>query len=152
MFGKSLAEYVRLQSWILVAIVAVWAARFGLSLAGSPAARWASVTWVLLIGSVYYGIVGPARGFGRFKQLYPPNLIQGVLSGILVAVAIAVAIFTGQDNIYTVPEFSGGQDGKNWFHAFAHVVLAGAIVVPLLGWLVSSIAMFVTKRVSPARA
>ena len=45
-----------------------------------------------------------------------------------------------------------GEDGKTWFHAGAHIVLAGAIVLPLFGWLVSSIVLFVTKKLAPRAA
>ena len=152
MFGKSLREYLRLQIWVLLAVVVIFAARWGLSQAGVPAARWASVTWVLLLGTVYYGIVVHTSGFGSYKQLYPLNLLQGLLAETLVAVAIVVGILVGSDNIFTVPEFSGGEDGKNWFHAFGHVVVAGAIILPLFGWLVSSIVLFVTKKLAPRAA
>ena len=149
MFGKNLGEYLRLQIWVLVAIVVVFALRWALSAAGVAAAPWASVTGLLLIGSLYYGIVVHTRGFGSYKQLYPLNLFQSLVAESLVALAIVIGILTGLDNIYTAPEFSGGQDGKNWFHAFAHFVIVGMVVLPLLGWLVSSIVMFVTKKVAP---
>ena len=69
MFGKSLTEYLRLQIWVLLAVVVIFAARWGLSQAGVPAARWASVTWVLLLGTVYYdGKVYEERWFVDTEQ------------------------------------------------------------------------------------
>jgi len=107
MFGKSLSEYVAFQKPILILIAAVWALRLVLSMAGVPVsgAQFVSVTGVLVLGALYYGWAVGQKGFGSFKQLYGLNLIQGVFSQTLVALAIVLAIVTGQDNIYSMPEF-----------------------------------------------
>jgi len=57
-----------------------------------------------------------------------------------------IAIFTHRDNIFSAPEYSGGGDGKTWFHAGAHLVF-GMIVGTLLAWLVGCLIMWVTKKV-----
>ena len=118
MFGKTVAQYLGFQKVLLVLIVLAFLVRLTLSLAGTPnsAAKWISVTVVLLAGIVYYGVAVHTRGFGSYKQLYPLVLFQSVLGEGLVALAIVLAIFTGRDNIYTAPEYSGGGDGKNWLH------------------------------------
>ena len=151
MFGKSLSEYLKLQKWILVLIVAVWVARFGLSLASVPASRYFSVTWMLVLGAVYYGVV-VAKGFGSYRQLYPLNLIQSLLAEGLVALGIAIGIVTGMANIFTAPEFSVGFEGMSWTHVLAHIVVPGAIVLPLAGWALSSIVLLVTRSLSPKRS
>jgi hypothetical protein len=150
MFGKSVSQYLGFQKIVLAVVLGVWLLRLALSLAGTPNAttKWASVTVVLLIGLVYYGVAVHTRGFGSYKQLYPLALFQSLLGEGLVALAIVMAIFTGRDNIYTAPEYSGGGDGKNWTHVGAHLFVA-AIVLPLLGWGVSSLVMAVTKKVAP---
>ena len=155
MFGKSLSEYLGFQKVILVLIVAVWALRLSLSVAGVPMATvtWLSVTGVLILGVLYYGIAVHTRGFGSYKQLYALNLFQGLLGEGLIALAIVLAILTGQSNAFTAPEFSPpGADGKNWFHAFAHLVIVGAIALPLVGWALSSLVLLVTRRVAPRPA
>ncbi|HUL76607.1 MAG TPA: hypothetical protein VL691_05020 [Vicinamibacteria bacterium] len=153
MFGKSVGQYLSFQRLFLVAIVVVFAVRLALSLAGTPNAttRWASVTVVLLLGVLYYGVAVHTRGFGSYKQLYPLLLFQSLLGEGLVALAVAFAIVTGQDNIYTAPEYSGGGDGKNWLHVFAHLVIA-AVILPLLSWAISSLVLLVTKKVAPRAA
>jgi len=153
MFGKSVGEYLGFQKVVLAVIVVVWLVRLVLSLAGTPnaTAKWVSVTVVLLIGVLYYGVAVHTRGFGGYKQLYPLALFQSLLGEGLVALAIVMAIFTGRDNIYTAPEYSGGGDGKNWFHVVAHLVVA-AVVLPLVSWGVSSLVMLVTKKVAPRPA
>jgi hypothetical protein len=153
MFGKSVGQYLSFQRLFLVAIVVVFVVRLALSLAGTPnaTARWVSVTVVLLLGTLYYGVAVHTRGFGSYKQLYPLSLFQSLLGEGLVAFGVALAIVTGQDNIYTAPEYSGGVDGKNWLHVFAHVVVA-AVVLPLVSWGISSLVLLVTKKVAPKAA
>ena len=162
MFGKSLADYVRFQKNVLVLIAVVWAARLGLSLAGVPVgvAKFVSITAVLLATALYYQWALHQSGFGSYKQLYALALIQGVYSQTLVALAIVLGIVTGQDNIYTIPEFyppsQGGSplpvDGKNFAHAGAHVVVAGAILFPLAIWLVGSLVLLALRKFSPRPA
>jgi len=153
MFGKTVAQYLRFQRVVLVLVVVAFLVRLILSLAGTPnsVAKWISVTVVLLAGIVYYGVAVHTSGFGSYKQLYPLVLFQSVLGEGLVALAIVLAIFTGRDNIYTAPEYSGGGDGKNWLHVVAHLVI-GAVVFPLVSWGVSSLVMLVTKKVAPRSA
>ncbi len=153
MFGKSVGQYLSFQKLFLVAIVVVFLVRLALSLAGTPNAttKWVSVTVVLLLGTLYYGVAVHTRGFGSYKQLYPLLLFQSLLGEGLVALAIVLGIVTGQDNIYTAPEYSGGGEGKNWLHVFAHLVVA-AVILPLVSWAISSLVLLVTKKVAPKAA
>lgn len=153
MFGKTVAQYLGFQKVVLALIVLTFLVRLVLSMAGTPnsVAKWISVTVVLLAGIVYYGVAVHTSGFGSYKQLYPLVLFQSVLGEGLVALAVALAIFTGADNIYTAPEFSGGGDGKNWLHVFAHLVI-GVVVFPLISWGIASLFMLVTKKVAPRAA
>jgi len=147
-FGKRFSEYVSFSMPILVLIAVVGIARFGLSLAGTSNAivKWLSITVVLLIGLVYSAVRVHTTGFGSYKQLLPALWVQAVLAEAIVVIGIVVAIGTGRDNIFSAPEYSGNADGKTWFHVFAHVML-GAIVGPLISWLVGCVLMFVTKKV-----
>ena len=153
MFGKSVAQYLGFQKVVLALVVLAWLVRLALSLSGTPnaTAKWVSVTAVLLFGVLYYGVAVHTRGFGSYKQLYPLALFQGLLGEGLVALAIVLAIFTGQDNIYTAPEYSGGGDGKNWVHVVAHLIVGG-VILPLVSWGISSLVLLVTKKVAPRPA
>jgi hypothetical protein len=167
MFDKSLSEYVAFQKPILVLIAAVWGVRLALSMAGVPVAgaQLVSVTGVLVLGALYYGWAVGRSGFGSFKQLYGLNLVQGLFSQTLVALAILLAMALGHDNIYTAPEFYPPAqgigvlglplppDGKNLGHAVEHIVVAGALGFPLIGWLLGSVVLLATRRlVRPATA
>lgn len=155
MFGKPLMYYVEKQIPALIIITVVFLIRLGMSLASVPdsAGKILSLTSVLLIAPTYYAVIARREGLG-FKQLYAMGLVQGLFSQTLVALAIALAIFTGRDNIYTIPEFyppsQGGTplpvDGKNWMHAAAHVVFAGGIALPIVAWLIGSISLLIVRR------
>ena len=153
MFGKTVAQSLGFQKVVLALIVLVFLVRLALSLGGTPnaTAKWASVTVVLLLGVVYYGVAVHTRAFGSYKQLLPLLLFQSLLAETLVSLAIVLAIFTGQDNIYTAPEYSGGGEGKTWLHVVAHLIV-GSIVLPLISWGISSLVLLVTKKVAPRPA
>jgi small basic protein len=148
-FGKRVSEYVAFQKGILWLIVIVGLARLGFSLAGVPnsSVKLLSVTVVAILGSIYYAIRVHTTGFGSYKQLLPLLAIQSFLVNVISAAAIALAIFTAKENIFTAPEYSGGNDGKTWFHAGAHLIFA-TIAMSLVGWLVASAIMFITKKIT----
>ena len=145
-FGKPLSEYVSFAKVILLLIVIVGVARLGLSLAGVENAivRWLSISIVTLIGLVYFSIRVHTSGFGSYKQLLVLIVIQTVLGQAIIIAGIVIAIFTGRDNIFSAPEYSGGGDGKTWGHAAAHLVVM--ILGSLVAWLVGSVILFVTKK------
>jgi hypothetical protein len=152
-FGKSFSDYVRFDKPILWLIAIVGLGRLALSLGGMPnsTARWVSVTAAMEIGMVYAAIRIHTTGFGSYKQLLPALWVQTMLANLLVAGAIVLGIVTHKDNIFTAPEYSGNADGKTWFHAGAHII-AGAIVMPLIGWILGSLILLVTKKVAPRKA
>jgi hypothetical protein len=152
-FGKPLPEYLRFQAPILALVVVVGLARLALSLAGTPnsAARWLSVTVILFIGAVYYGARAAATGFGSYRHLLPPLVIQSVVGNAIIIAAIVLAMATGHDNIYTAHEYSGGGEGKTWAHVAGHVVF-GLVIAPLVTWILAGGAYLVTKKLAPKRA
>lgn len=153
MFGKPLAYYVGLQAPVLIAILLVFLLRFFMATAGVPdsAGRTLSLTGVLILALPYYALVAKRHGL-TFKHLYALSFIQGLFSQTLIAMAITLAVFTGNDNIYTVHEFYQAAqgmppDGKNWLHATAHVIFAGALVLPVAGWAISSALLVIVRKV-----
>ena len=149
-FGKRLSEYVAFSKLFLGLILGVGLVRLALSLGGVPnsTGKWISVTGALLVGVLYYSVQVHTSGFGSYKQLLPIFWVLCLASQVLIAAAVALAIFTGRDNIFTAPEYSGGGDGKTWFHVGAHLVL-GATIAPLVTWLIGALIMFVTKKLVP---
>lgn len=156
MFGKPPVYYFRLQAPALIAIFLVFLIRLLMLPAAVPESteKMLSITFVLIMALPYYAILAKREGLG-FRHLYAMCFVQGLFSQALVALAIALAMVTGHDNIYTIPEFyaagQGGSpmpvDGKNWMHAAAHIVFAGALILPVAGWAVSSVLLVIARRV-----
>jgi hypothetical protein len=145
-FRKTVGEYLRFAAGILVLTAFVGVARLVFSLAGAPVSvvKLFSATVVALLGVVYFGVRTHTSGFGSYRELLPLSVMTMAAASWVSGVAVVLAIVTGQDNIFSVPEYSGGQDGKTFFHAFAHFVLA-PILAGLVGWGLASLAMLVTK-------
>jgi hypothetical protein len=152
MFGKKLSDYFHFEGWLLILILLVWAVRLGMSLAGTSfsVTKWVSINIVLLVGLFYCSIGVQTSGFGSYKQLFGLLFLQAALAHVLVATAIVLGILTGSGNVFTTPEVFGGNDGKTWGHAAAH--LLAVFLFPLVTWLIGSGILFVTKRLSPSRA
>ena len=149
-FGKSISEYYQFAKGILGLIVLVGIVRLALSLGGVPnsTTRWLSITAVGWIGILYFAVRVHTSGFGTYKHLLPIYFLQSLAAQVVVVPAILLAIFTGQDNIYTVPEYSFGSDGKTWLHAGAHLFV-GTTIGTLVGWVVGCLIMFITKKLVP---
>src|SRR5262245_48632319 len=148
-FGKPLSDYVSFSKLFLGLIFVVGVTRLALSLGGVPnsAAKWLSMTAIAWIGVVYYAIRVHTSGFGSYRHLLPIYALQSWTTQLVVVPSIMLAIFTGKDNIFSVPEFFFQGDGKTWIHVAGHLTL-GTIVAPLIAWLVGCVIMFVTKRVA----
>lgn len=149
-FGKNLSEYIRFLRPILGLILLVGIARLLLSLAGvsNAAVKYFSISVVGLIGLVVYSIGVHTRSFGSYKELLVLLGIQNLTAQVISAAAVVLAILTGQDNIFSAPEYSGGGDGKTWGHAGAHLFLATPIVT-LVSWGLGSVILWITKKVVP---
>ncbi len=149
MFGKKFSEYVRFERWILILIAAAFIIRMGVSAAGTPVnvARWVSINLVLLAGLIYCSAAVHTTGFGSYKQLFGLVLVQNVFAHTLVALGIALAVVTGTDNIYTAPEFFGGNSGRNFIHVAMHLI--AGFILPVFAWLLGSVILLATKKLSP---
>lgn len=148
-FRKQLSEYVAFCRPFLVLILVVGIVRLALSLGGVPTsiARWVSITAVVWIGVLYYSIRVRTSGFGSYRHLLPICVLLSLTAQAIIVSGIVIAIFSGNDNIFSVPEYSFGDDGKTWLHVGVHLVL-GTTVGPLLAWLPGCLIMFASKRLS----
>lgn len=147
-FGKRLSEYVAFCRPFLVLILVVGIARLALSLGGAPnsIAKWLSITVVIWIGVLYYAIRVHTSGFGSYKQLLPICVLLSLTAQVIIVPAIVLAIFTGNDNIYSIPENFFGNDGKTWLHVAGHLFIGGTTLGPLIGWLIGCVIMFATRK------
>src|SRR5216117_3417234 len=124
-FGKRLSEYVAFSKPFLGLILVVGIARLALSLGGVPSstAKWLSITAVMWIGVLYYSIRVHTSSFGSYKHLLPICLLQGLVAQAIIVPAIVIAIFTGNDNIYSAPEYSFGGSAFHVIHGTRGVPL-----------------------------
>jgi len=150
-FGKTVGDYLRFAAGVVALVVVVGVARLALDLGGVPVSsvRFVSVTTMALLGVVYLGVRTHTSGFGGYRQLLPLMVITLGSASWVSGAAVVLAIATGTDNIYSIPEYSGGQDGKTFFHAFAHFFIA-PFVAGLVAWGLASIVMLLTKAVTRA--
>ena len=147
-FGRRLSEYVRFCKVFLILIAAIGILRLLLSIGGVPnqTARWFSMTAVSWIGLLYHSVRIQATVFGGYKQLLVICVLQNAVAQTIAIFAIVLAILTGVGNIYSAPEYAFGGDTP-WLHAGAHVVI-GMPVGSLVLWLIGSLVMFATKKLS----
>jgi hypothetical protein len=149
-FGKRLTEYLAFEKSVLALIAVVGIVKLALSLAGvaDSATKYVSITVVGIAAVVYLGVVTYTKGFGSYRQLLPLMVLQGLVSNAIIITGIFISGVTGKANIFTANEYGGTTSAP--LHIAAHLV-GGMIVGPLMGWAVSSLVMFVTKKVTPAR-
>ena len=149
-FGKRFSEYFAFCKPFLGLILIVGIARLALSLGGVPnsTAKWLSITAAIWIGVLYYAIRVHTSGFGSYKQLLPICFLLSLTAQAVIVPSIILAIFTGHDNIYSIPENFFGNDGKSWLHVAGHLFIGGTTLGPLMGWLFGCVIMFATKKVT----
>jgi len=150
-FGKSLSEYVSFEKGFLILILVVGLARLILSLAGVPNAtvKFLSLTVLMLLGLLYYSVRVHTSGFGSYKQLLPVLALQVILANLIVVFGIVLSMVTGKENIFSAPEYSGGQAGGTWGHAVAHLV--AIIVLSLIFWGIGSLIMLLANKLTGGR-
>jgi len=149
-FGRRLSEYAGFCKVFLVLIGLTGIARLVLSLSGTPnaTARWFSMTVLVWIGVLYYAVRVHTSGFGSYKQFLVICFLQNLVAQIVAITGILISIFTGTTNIFSSPEYAFGQNSP-WLHVAAHVFI-GTIAGSLLPWLIGSLVMFATKKLSGA--
>jgi membrane protein YqaA with SNARE-associated domain len=84
-------------------------------------------------------------GFGSYKQLLPVVALLNLVAQAIAIVGIVTAIFTGNNNIFSAPEYAFGADGKTWFHVAAHVFI-GTTIGSLVPWAIGSGILAATRK------
>ncbi|PYS13018.1 MAG: hypothetical protein DMG15_12420 [Acidobacteria bacterium] len=150
-FGKRLGEYVEFCKPFLVLVPIAGIVRLAVSLGGAPnsTAKWISVTALVGIGVLYYSVRVHTSGFGGYKQLLVISVLLNLAAQVVIIFGIVLAIVTGTPNIYSAPEYAFGSDGATWSHAAAHLFI-GTTAGSLGPWIIGSVVLFITKKVSRA--
>ena len=145
-FGKPLIHYVSFVRWFCFLLIVVGLTRLALSLRGVPNSetKWISMSAVMAIGVIYYAVRVHTTGFGSYKQLLPVVVIPNTVTHLVSITGILFGIFSGQDNVFTAPEYSFG-NGKTWVHVGAHLGI-GMTVGALVNWLIGCLFLFIAKK------
>jgi hypothetical protein len=149
LFGKSLAQYMRLQWALLALTLAVGVIRLVLPFLGaSPEVmRFFSINLMATLGMVVYPILVHRRAFGGVPEVWTLLVIQLAVGAIVIAAAIVFTGLTGVETIYSAPEFGGTMNP--WFHAGLHLVLVPPLVASILS-LPAALILFVARRTVPS--
>ena len=148
-FGKRLSDYAAFSRIFLILIPAIGIARLVLSLSGVPnsTTRLLSMTVAAWIAVIYYSIRVHTTGFGSYKQLLPVIALLNIPAQAIAITGIAIAIFSGNNNVFSSPEFAFGSDGKTWTHLLAHVFI-GTTIGTLFPWMIGSGILALTRKLS----
>jgi hypothetical protein len=150
-FGKPLSDYVAFSKVFLVLVPIVGTIRLALSLGGVPddTARWFSMTALVWVAVLYYSVRVHMSRFGSYRHLLVLLAMINVAGQLVSIIGILIAIATGQNNIFSKPEFAFGGDGKTWAHLAAHVFI-GTTVGSIFPWVIGSLILAVTRKLSGA--
>jgi hypothetical protein len=144
-------EHLRLLGPLFALIGAVWALRMILAAAGVPG-------W--LLGIVAVTAAGPVcvllaaflihfRRFGSYANVVAASLLLSAWGQFLIIAAILFSVVTGQENVYTAPEFSiPGDDPLHLRHILGHLVLSTPIET-LVGAVAGCLVLWLLRMVLP---
>ena len=149
-FGKRLSDYAAFSRVFLILIPLVGIVRLALSLGGEPnsAVKWVSITLVQWIAVIYFAVRVHTTGFGSYKQLLAIYVLLNLVAQAVIISGIILAIVTGTPNIFSAPEYAFGGDGATWLHVAAHLFI-GTIAGSLVPWLLGSLILLATRKLSP---
>jgi hypothetical protein len=150
---RGLLDHLRLLGPLFALIGAVWALRMILAAAGAPdwllaivAVTSAAPVCVLLAAFLIH-----IRGFGSYPNVVVASLLLNFWGQLLVIAAILFSVVTGQENIYTAPEFSiPGDDPLHLRHIFGHLIV-GTPIGTLVGAAAGCLVLWLLRIVMPAR-
>jgi len=149
-FGKPLSDYIAFCKPFLILIPLVGIVKLALSLGGTPNSTtwWLSTTALTWIAVIYYSIRTHTTGFGSYRHLLVVCALLNFSAQVIIILGIAIAMFAGTDNAFS---YAFGEAETTWPHLLSHVFI-GIPVGSLVGWLVGSLILAVTRKIAAAPA
>jgi hypothetical protein len=146
-FGKPVAAYVAFSKVVTLAILVVGITRLSLSLSGVPnsTTKWLTMNGVYFFGFIYLAIRVHTTGFGSYKHLLPALVFPSMALHAVAIAGIVIGMITGNDNVFTTPEYAFGTDGKTLLHVGAHLVI-GIPASTVVNWIFGCLVLFITKK------
>ena len=91
------------------------------------------------------------RRFGSYASVVAASLLLSAWGQLLIIVSIVFSVLTGQENIYTAPEFSiPGDDPLHLRHIVGHLIVSVPIGT-LVGAVEGCVVLWLLRIVMPAR-
>ena len=148
--GHSLGEHIRLLTPLFVFIAGVWALRLLLHEAGVLHAlvHVLSITVASAVALLFAVILIHVRGFGSYPSVVVSTVLLVAWAQVLIVLAIIFSVLTGTENIFTLPEFSPGNDPRHLKHILGHLTVVfgvGALIGSAFGCLI----LWMLRRMIP---
>jgi hypothetical protein len=147
--GHGLRDYLQLLVPSFGLIAAVFILRLVLDAAGAPSGlvRACSVTVAGAVAILLAVLMIHNRRFGDYSNVAVAVLLLVGWQQFLISGAIAVFAFTGIQNIYSAPEYSG-RLADPWHHIAGHLTL-GLGFGELVGAGIGSLWLWILRRIVP---
>ena len=149
---KSLGDHIRLLTPLFGLVAAVWMLRFSLYQLGFPLAfvRYLSITAVVPVSILLAAVLIHFKRFGGYSNAVVSAVLLVLWSQLLIVAGIAFAVFTGIENVYTLPDFSAlGPDPNHLRHIRGQLTF-GIGFESLSGALIGCLFLFMLRRIAPA--
>ena len=148
--GHSLGEHLRLLVPLFVFIAGVWALRIVLHELGVLHAlvHIISITVAVALALLFAVVLIHVRGFGTYSSVVVATVLLVAWAQLLIILAIIFSVVTGTENIFTLPEFSPGDDPRHIKHILGHLTVVfgvGALIGSAFGCLI----LWMLRRVLP---
>jgi hypothetical protein len=148
----SLGEHIRLLVPLFVFIAGVWVLRLALHEMGVLHAlvHVVSITVATSLALLFAVVLIHVRGFGSYPSVVVSNALLVAWAQLLIVVAIIFSVLTGIENVFTLPEFSRGNDPRHIKHILGQLTVVVGIGV-LFGSAFGCLIMWMLRRVLPER-
>ena len=148
----SLGEHIRLLVPLFVFIAGVWLLRLLLHEMGVLHAlvHVVSITVATSLALLFAVVLIHLRGFGSYPSVVVSTVLLVAWAQLLIVVAIIFSVLTGTENVFTLPEFSRGDDPRHIKHILGQLTVVIGIGV-LLGSAFGCLILGMLRRVLPER-
>lgn len=146
--GRTLKEHMKLLRPFLALVTAVFLIRFVVGLMGAPDMffRLFSVGLAIALAVLLAVVVIHLRGFGGYANVVLSALLIVGWGELLIIGAVLFSVLTGVDTVYSLPEFSLGDDPYHAGHILGHV--AGIGMGTLVGAATGCFLLFFMRLVT----
>jgi hypothetical protein len=148
--GHGLRDHLRLLSPLFGLIVAVWALRLIMDLAGTPAmiVRMVSVGVAGAVSVLAAAFLIHFKRFGSYASVLAAALLLTCWEELLIVLAITFSALTGTVNVYSAPEYAHGLSPAR--HIASHLIFGVTI-----GWLFAAamgcLVLWMLRRLVPTK-